>query len=173
MGIPLHSEIGKGGSVALDRLTELALHRIQLHVSHNTVLLHNKGRQRELLHHITQFCCTTKEDKANYLSPTWFCCTTKEDKANYLSPTWFCCTTKEDKANYLSPTWFCCTTKTKWTTPASGACTQQTKMCQSNWHHWPMNSLSSNPSDVLSYTNNIHTQVSEQTHTAKGFGRSL
>ena len=108
-------------------------------LSHNTVLLHNKGRQRELLHHITQFCCTTKEDKANYLSPTWFCCTTK----------------------------------TKWTTPASGACTQQTKMCQSNWHHWPMNSLSSNPSDVLSYTNNIHTQVSEQTHTAKGFGRSL
>lgn len=65
VGIPLHSEIGKGGSMALDRLTELALHRIQLHVSHNTVLLHNKGRQRELLHHITQFCCTTKEDKVN------------------------------------------------------------------------------------------------------------
>ena len=76
VGIPLHSEIGKGGSMALDRLTDLALHRIQLHGSHNTVLLHNKGRQSEqlvpqhgfaaqqrqseLLHHATQFCCTTK-----------------------------------------------------------------------------------------------------------------
>ena len=49
VGIPLHSEIGKGGSMALDWLTDLALHRIQLHGSHNTVLLHNKGRQRELL----------------------------------------------------------------------------------------------------------------------------
>ena len=139
VGIPLHSEIGKGGSVALDRLTDLAFHRIQLHGSHNTVLLHNKRRQSELL--IPQHGFAAQQRKTKWTTyPT---------------------------------TRFCCTTKTKWTTSASGACTQQTKMCQSNRHHLPMNSLSSNPSDVLSYTNNIHLQVSEQTHTAKGFRRSL
>ena len=67
VGIPLHSEIGKGGSMALDRLTDLALHRIQLHGSHNTVLLHNKRRQSELL--IPQHGFAAQQRQSELLQP--------------------------------------------------------------------------------------------------------
>lgn len=42
--VPLHLELGKAGSMALNGLRNLSVDRVQLHGSHHTILLEKKGK---------------------------------------------------------------------------------------------------------------------------------
>lgn len=63
--VALHLELGKRGGVTLDRLGALALHGVQLHGTHYTVLLHNNNNNE-----LVQSSFTLDRLEYNCMAPT-------------------------------------------------------------------------------------------------------